>query len=117
MKIWLLTHSEELKKASGTGKLVKAQLGCDCEVVVWSRTEPDPSLTQLPVDNTVLVYLNNDTQPEQQKESARLAHNIIIIDSTWQQANKIYNRSPYLHRFQRYQIHDECSSYSKGVTK
>ncbi|GAB3478529.1 DTW domain-containing protein [Marinomonas epiphytica] len=113
MKIWLLTHSEERKKASGTGKLVKAQLAKNCDIIEWSRTQPNSTLANLPAEDTVLIYLDNETSPEHQKIQAKLAKHVIIIDATWQQAKKIFNRTPYLHKFQRYQIRDAHSQYSK----
>ena len=55
MHIWLLTHSEELKKPNGTGQIVKAQLPQACTVVIWKRTEPDKQLASLPLDKTLLI--------------------------------------------------------------
>ena len=49
MHIWLLTHSEELKKANGTGKIVKKALNDYCSVIVWQRTAPCQELLELPI--------------------------------------------------------------------
>ncbi|MBU0791662.1 MAG: DTW domain-containing protein, partial [Gammaproteobacteria bacterium] len=80
MKIWLLTHSEELKKASGTGKLVKEVLESECEIIVWSRVAPSEAILKLSPSDTLLIYL---CENEQQRHCGDIAHsigNIIIID-------------------------------------
>ena len=56
MHIWLLTHSEELKKANGTGQLITAHLPSLASVIIWQRTEPSETLLALPEDKTLLLY-------------------------------------------------------------
>jgi len=113
MKIWLLTHSEELKKNSGTGKLVKEILQNDCEVVTWSRVVPDKEVLALSPNNTLLIYLTESTQQPLDQISPGTTENIIILDGTWQQARKMYNQSPYLKKFKHYEIQNIKSVYSK----
>ncbi|REG82997.1 DTW domain-containing protein [Marinomonas pollencensis] len=113
MKIWLLTHSEELKKESGTGKLVKSALADQCHVIVWARKEPDPQILALDPLNTAIVYLKTPTSPRLEKDQVCDIQNIIILDGTWQQARKMYNQSPYLARFPHYEIQGENSVYTK----
>lgn len=112
MKIWLLTHSEELKKATGTGPLVKEALKHECEIIEWSRVEPNQKIIELPVEDTVLIYPSNSVENSTKLCTSNFS-NIIIIDGTWQQARKIYNRSPYLKAFPHYEIQGESSIYSK----
>lgn len=113
MKIWLLTHSEELKKLSGTGKIVKNILRDKCEILVWDRTKPNEQISELSPSNTILVYQHqNDTQQYNEEEFQRI-ENAIIIDGTWQQAKKIYNHSPYLKKFCHYEISGLQSNYKK----
>lgn len=114
MHIWLLTHSEELKKANGTGQLISSQLAQLCSVIVWQRTEPAEALLSLPVDKTLVIYPSSETYESESLCSplnAENAEHFIILDGTWQQARKMYNRSPYLHQFQTYEIHGESSQY------
>lgn len=113
MKIWLLTHSEELKKPSGTGKLVKEVLNDECEVVVWSRVSPSIDILNLSPSNTLLIYLCKNEQQRFCEDISQSINNIIIIDGTWQQAQKIYNKSPYLHKFKHYEIQGVTSIYTK----
>lgn len=113
MKIWLLTHSEELKKPSATGPLVKQQLTDECEIVVWSRVCPAQEILDLPKEKTILVYLTNELSKQANSDDALNAEHIIVIDGTWQQARKMYNQSPYLHDLMHYQITGETSAFRK----
>ncbi|MBJ7538273.1 DTW domain-containing protein [Marinomonas transparens] len=113
MKIWLLTHSEELKKINGTGQLVKQALKEECTIIEWSRVSPSKDILALPTNNTLLVYLCENAQSSLTRESVNKIENIILIDGTWQQARKIHNHSPYLKRFPYYEIQGEQSIYSK----
>ncbi|ETX09501.1 hypothetical protein MUS1_08335 [Marinomonas ushuaiensis DSM 15871] len=113
MKIWLLTHTEELKKTSGTGKLVKDTLKNDCEIIEWSRVSPEQAILDLPPTNTLLIYPYEEAQKTLSTTPVSNIDNIIIIDGTWQQARKIYNRSPYLKKFQHYEIKGVTSVYCK----
>ncbi|MGR0280410.1 tRNA-uridine aminocarboxypropyltransferase [Marinomonas dokdonensis] len=113
MKIWLLTHSEELKKTSATGPLVKQHLMEECEVVTWSRVCPPNEILRLPKERTILVYLTDDTSKRAHEDDALNAEHIIVIDGTWQQARKMYNQSPYLQDLMHYQISGETSVFSK----
>jgi len=101
MQIILLTHSREVSKKTNTGQLVQ-QFIPHTQTIVWRRTQPDKKLLQLiKSGNTALVY------PSEDKENS-VAHNdfetFILIDSTWQEARKIYNRSPYLHDLPRLEL-------------
>lgn len=113
MKIWLLTHTEELKKSSGTGKLVKNVLGNDCKIIEWSRISPEQTILDLSPVNTLLIYPCEEEQNTLSITPQEVPDNIIIIDGTWQQAKKIYNRSPYLKKFPHYEIKGVKSVYSK----
>lgn len=115
MHIWLLTHSEELKKANGTGKLVKATLQDNCSVIVWQRTITPLEIAQLPVENTRLIYTATSSDEQLSPlgtEDNKIQH-IIILDGTWQQARKMYNQSPYLKRFTKYEITGQRSEFTR----
>lgn len=107
----LLCHSRELVKKSNTGQLVMAQAGVTARLVEWSRTAPDPQLLRaIARDNCWLLYPRGESVvcvncvPESQLAraqnslTAQLGDNpvIVLIDATWQQAQKMYNQSPYL---------------------
>jgi len=94
MQLILLTHSRETHKASNSGQLISRVIP-DVQTIIWQRTEPDKALLKLIAEGeTALVF--------QQENSISSDHvsqykHFILIDSTWQEARKIYNRSPYLH--------------------
>ena len=110
MQLILLTHSREVSKKTNTGQLVQ-QLIPSAQTIIWQRAQPDKNLLQLIASgNTALVY------PAQEiTETASVADfdNFILIDSTWQEARKIYNRSPYLQHLPKIQLFSkETSKYN-----
>lgn len=112
MKIWLLTHSEEKKKKTGTGKLVKETLEEECNIIEWSRISPNEDIINLNINNTLLLYPQEDSN-EKASNNMQEVDNIIILDGTWQQARKMYNQSPYLKSFLHYEIEGKVSKYTK----
>ncbi|MCP8899696.1 tRNA-uridine aminocarboxypropyltransferase [Gilvimarinus xylanilyticus] len=98
MFITLLTHSEELKKNTNTGRLVAeyaSTFDVDCARVIWQRKVPDPQLLErLRNKTSALLYPAKNAK---ELNAAFSPEHWVLIDSTWQQARKIYNHSPYLH--------------------
>ncbi len=125
MKIWLLTHENEQQKKTNTGRLVSLVLGespheikqtqVSAEIIQWSRVHPNLELLDvLRVKKTFLIYPAKDAVICDLKDPVlgdtktanifdvdnyqQLKHSdLIILDGTWQQAQKIYNKSHYLH--------------------
>lgn len=99
MKITLLTHFKELDKRSNTGRLVVDVLGSSAEQVRWDRLNPPARLVEeIDAGGVALIYPgaayeNNDDLSD--------ITQCIIIDSTWQEARKIHQRSPYLQKVRR----------------
>lgn len=114
MAFILLTHPRELGKASNSGQLIEQCLS-DTQRIVWQRTVPDPSLLQLiahhqPTNEIALVYPGDKNPPAAAQQEFK---HYILIDSTWQEARKIYNRSPYLHSLPCVQLSvGQASRYS-----
>ncbi len=107
MKLILLTHARELNKPSNTGQLVQQNYS-PTERVIWQRKEPDPALLKIIAGgNTALIY-PSDNSVELSK--ADTFENYILIDSTWQEARKIYNHSPYLQQLPQLKIIPRQSS-------
>jgi len=116
LKIYLLTHERELHKKSNTGQLVLDVLGDEAEIIVWRRKEPDLRLVQLlESGQAAMLYPDLDgaqgdgaKQGEGGENGENSAldrtvmfdisdfQNFVILDSTWQEARKMYNKSPYL---------------------
>ena len=115
MKIFLLTHERELRRATNTGALALDHANEIVERILWERKKPNKDLIRL-IENyeAVLLYSKGDSSSALSSEiitttetspslspvvpSTRIEEyeNIIIIDSTWQEAKKIFNHSPYL---------------------
>ncbi len=101
MRIILLTHSREVSKKTNTGQLVQQQIP-NTQTIIWQRTEPDEILLNLiSTERLALVY------PATEKSSTNNIcdfDNFLLIDGTWQEARKIYNRSAYLHNLPHVQL-------------
>ena len=94
MQLILLTHSRETHKSSNTGQLI-SRVFANVKTIVWQRTEPDNGLLKLIEQGEIaLIY-----PQENATDSTKLTQykHFILIDSTWQEARKIFNRSTYLH--------------------
>ncbi|MEN8136715.1 MAG: tRNA-uridine aminocarboxypropyltransferase [Thermodesulfobacteriota bacterium] len=99
MKIYLLTHERELNKATNTGRIVQECLGATVEIVVWQRTEPSAEIIKLvDCDEIALLYPDGGNSPA---ESCQDFNKFLLLDATWQEARKMFNRSPYLQRASR----------------
>lgn len=99
MKIFLLTHERELLRPSNTGALAKNVAPEIVEQIIWARNTPNPSLLDaINHKNTALLYPVDDAAPIESFE------NIILLDATWQEARKMFNKSPYLKNLPRAHI-------------
>jgi tRNA-uridine aminocarboxypropyltransferase len=105
MKIHLLTHQKEYKRPSNTGTVVMDTLGeSDVVKILWERKNPDKDLLDsIARGKAALLYkvfrdLKEPEEFEDRKvEDLTEIEDFIILDGTWQEAAKIYNKSPYLH--------------------
>ena len=95
LRIVLLTHEHELTKPTNTGRVVLEALGNAATRIVWRRATPEPELLRtIDAGGVVLVWPSANRGVV---APVRAPHTYVVIDGTWQQARKIYNRSPYLH--------------------
>ena len=93
MKIFLLTHERELHRATNTGSLAINDAKGIVERIHWERVNPNKELTKLIENNqALLLYSKGESSTAIVEED----DNIIIIDGTWQESQKIFNHSPYL---------------------
>ena len=93
MKFILLTHSREILKPTNTGQLIQRAIP-DTLTIIWQRKQPDPALLKiLSREKVALVYPAEQTAAVTEPVDFDY---FILIDSTWQEARKIYNHSPYL---------------------
>ena len=112
MNIYLLTHSRELLRKTNTGKLVKDVLGKQCSIFEWQRKLPNPELLQHIANQSVaLLYPHEDSNPLGEQEVSFDAY--ILIDATWQEAQKMFNLSPYLHNLPKASLSPNTPSIYK----
>jgi len=110
MKIYLLTHERELDRKSNTGQLAIEPANSVVERVVWERVKPNKQLLKLiDTEQALLIYTKGDGK----NAAIEDFENIIIIDSTWQEAQKIFNKSPYLKKMPRALIETQGNSQYK----
>lgn len=93
MKIFLLTHERELHRATNTGSLAIDDSNNIVERIVWERVNPNKTLTKLlENDEALLLYSKGESSLAIIEEY----ENIVIIDATWQESQKMFNHSAYL---------------------
>jgi DTW domain-containing protein YfiP len=99
MKFTLLTHAREFDKRSNTGRVVVEVLGRAAEQVRWDRVHPPVRLVEeIVAGGVALIYPGAADATGDDLTGIR---QIILIDGTWQEARKIHQRSPYLHKLRR----------------
>tara|TARA_R110000744_G_scaffold7183_4_gene24602 strand:+ start:4173 stop:4685 length:513 start_codon:yes stop_codon:yes gene_type:complete len=129
MKIFLLTHERELRRATNTGCLAIENANNLVERILWERVNPNKVLTRL-IENNEAALLYSKAEPSEQVALTILSEvtsaipalipltieeyeNIIIIDGTWQEAKKIFNQSPYLKSAPHFTLKTEKNSLYK----
>ena len=119
----LLMYDSEPMKPSNTGRLIADVLPDTTWAFLWSRTEPHPELLTLLADPAWQPYV---VFPACEKEPARLTGEVtlalgkkplfILLDGTWPEARKMFNKSPYLDGFPVLAIKpDTLSTYGMRV--
>jgi len=99
MKFTLLTHSKELTKPSNTGRLVLDVLGSAAEQISWERTKPPAGLVEeIDAGGVALIYPGSADEAGGDLTGIK---QVILIDSTWHEARRIHQRSPYLQNVRR----------------
>lgn len=98
----LLTHPNEQKRASNTGKLL-IQCQLNAEQVIWDRQTPPASLWKKLTDPSMFPVLlfpaENSLELPQVMQHSEESHQVplfIILDATWQEARKMLNKSRWL---------------------
>ena len=101
----LLMADIEPLKPSNTGWLI-ADVVTDTFAFGWARTEVDPDLLPLLNDPQWQPYV---VFPREFADDARVVHEVthiankrplfILLDGTWDEARKIFRKSPYLQNF------------------
>lgn len=100
-QIWILSSQKEVTRPTNTARLIKLANKDSTEIFIWERVVHPEKLIDLVEGGDFDVYLlfpadeeNKYREKTFEKSSKNAA--FIIIDGTWQEARKIFNRSPYL---------------------
>jgi len=93
MNIFLLTHEREFHRATNTGSLAIDDSNEIVERILWDRVNPNKGLTKLIENNEALLLYSKG---ESSSEIIEEYENIVIIDATWQESQKMFNQSSYL---------------------
>ncbi len=98
----LLFHEYEINKPTNTGRLILRGIP-GSKYFIWKRTEPDIELLNIinnPLYQPYIVFPIEKEEPVYSKNQSFVDDNkkpfFIILDGTWNQARKIYRKSPYL---------------------
>jgi len=92
MHIYLVTHEREFSRRSNTGKLVQQFLPEESSIVPWRRKEPDSQLLTAIKSGRVAILAPD---AEDDRELCDF-DSVVLLDSTWQEARKMYRQSDYL---------------------
>lgn len=115
----LLCHPTELARPTNTGQLVldtlaaaPAQTAWRGRQISWQRRVPDQALLDainqrqyvllFPSQHAVQLRFDAPLVPAQ-LAGGKLPDGVILLDATWQQAQKMYNQSPYLQSLPHWQ--------------
>ena len=92
MHIYLVTHEREFSRRSNTGKLVQQFLPDETSIVAWRRKEPNSQLLA-EINTGRVAILAPGAEGEHDISDF---DSLVLLDSTWQEARKMYSRSDYL---------------------
>jgi DTW domain-containing protein YfiP len=98
-------HDVEPLKPSNTGWLI-ADVLSDTQAFSWSRVEVDPALVALlddPQWQPYIVFPGEFVEPQRVTQQVEPMPGkrplFILLDATWNEARKMFRKSPYLDRF------------------
>ncbi len=109
--IILLTHEREQQRPTNTGRCVLSTLPERSQLISWQRKEPDEALLALIKTNKVgLVYPAQENESTVSTINANDCDHWLLLDATWQEARKMFNRSNYLKTIPRIHIKPSAPS-------
>ena len=120
----LLYHDKEILKPSSTGKLI-ADVIPETYGVIWQRTIKDEAVIHLLNSDMyfpMIVFPHSFAKPEQVKLTSLDCENkfggkrplLVMIDASWREARRIFNKSDYLHKLPMISLSDEQISSLKN---
>ncbi len=100
-EVVLVYHPKEINKPSNTGHVIQRSLPEHTKELIWHRHTLTQQITELSSEyETVLLYPSEEAVPLEQYCKSRMdlqkPIRLVVIDSTWQQAQKMMHQSPVL---------------------
>lgn len=100
-EIWILSSAKEVIRPTNTARLIKLVNKASTKIFIWERTVEPKELIELIEGGEFEVYLLFPADEENKHREKAFKRSdkkpaFIIIDGTWQEARKIFNRSQYL---------------------
>ncbi len=98
---WILMYWQEFTKPTNTGKLIEDSIA-NTKIFAWDRKEPNQEFLTLLNDPKYQPYIVFPDDVEEYKprvttfEASDKIPAFIILDGTWNQARKIFRKSPYM---------------------
>jgi len=113
MKFWLLTHERELLRKTNTGECVLITDGIEAARVLWMRKEPNEELLSIIASQSVVVLYPSEQASNLSTQLLGTFEHVIVLDATWQEAQKMMNQSPYLKSLPKVKLNSEQPSIYK----
>ncbi len=108
-EVVLVYHPDEIDKPSNTGHVIQRSLPEHTNEIIWHRHTVEAQVAELSADyETVLLYPSEDAVPLEQYCNNRGINEkpirLVVIDGTWQQAQKMLLQSPALKALQNVKL-------------
>uniref|UniRef100_UPI00262BEB4A tRNA-uridine aminocarboxypropyltransferase n=1 Tax=Oceanispirochaeta sp. TaxID=2035350 RepID=UPI00262BEB4A len=103
---------KEFKRPSNSGNIVVESLGEGrARQILWERNVPDKDLlSTIEAGKSVLLYHDPHIPEERYIDTLSDIEDFLILDGTWQEARKIYNKSPYLQSMKIFSLSSDNES-------
>src|SRR5262249_46117618 len=102
----ILQHPRESQNPIGTARMAHlAVLGSQLRVGI--EFDADPVVTAMRGDATrrsVILYPSPNSRPAEELRSSEVPVRVFILDGTWWQAKKLWQRNPWLHALPAYRL-------------
>lgn len=101
-----LQHPRESQNPIGTARMAHLAV-LDSKLRVGIDFDADPIVTAMRADSTrrsVILYPSLDARPAEELRDSDVPLRVFILDGTWWQAKKLWQRNPWLHALPAYRL-------------
>lgn len=97
----LLTHEREITRETNTGKWVASMLGKQCSQPQWSRKMASLIPNH---EHWGVLFPSQESISLTDETSANPPQRFIVLDATWQEAQKMFRQTPWLQALPQYHL-------------